>query len=1061
MYGISVIVIFLPDVFGGICSIYTGPHGKMECYESTSSYSKYQWGTCLLNEYIKTISKGRLSCSDSTATYCYYQCMIEVYSISSGAVYDDCACSSGEEYTDSELSLPSRCYIPSGTDCSWYKDCFKRQFSCNDTHIEYALEFDTAFCNLYSLNESFSNHGQQWINEVRKCLQYSILSTLRPWRSLSCTEVEQVVTDSYSQCYIQPQTKLLDVSICHLIASDYFQVFWTVRSTLGQFYHSTNRFIDTMFNTLKNCSESFYQNVTFGEEVRKFDLTVSYSKAALDRRRRSVLDDDVTISLEIVENLATKLKWQEKGVLWFSQLNSNSSNHLSADIHVELFLANRKTYDLNAVNITESVDLDTVVDELRNSVQKDSLYGNTDDISFKVVSVKGCLDSKCETLSFKITTSQTDSSEFCFMNVDRFNTKWDQTKVGTVIEMACTGNYTGTVSRFCGTGGQWEEPDNSQCTSVAIKNLQKQASMLQTSDNTAAIVNDILNELNNLTSEAEDLRSGDMVTSTAILKDISEHVAQNTAAVSGNQLETFGSLCNSLLDDKNSNNWNELKLKGPSSITGLVKSVTLYTKSYTNVIEREYNVVENKNIVIEVGKIRSEDLIVPVKSKISESWISDSPTEITLNKKNFDELNITGYSTVFYRNISKIFPDYFQQNGELSVINSSYDVNSFVADFSIEPTPERLDYPLIIKFQHISAGYSKPFCGFWDFDIQDTPNGAWSTEGSRVTESTNSYTICQYNHTTNFAILMSPVKTPDLHNLPLSIISTAGCIVSIFFLIFTIAVHFVLWRHVRSDRSKILMNLCVALILSYGLFLAGVTRTGNKVVCTGIAVGLHYIFLVDFALMLGEGIQVAIMVVIIFRSKSIIQWLLPLCWILPAVIVSISAGVTKFEGYGNAQYCWLSLESNLIWAFVGPALSVVVANFIILVIMLHRMLTVRGLPAKTLKQKSKAGIKSICVILPLFGVTWVLGVFSVNEDLVVFQYLFAILNSLQGFFVCLFHCFLNKQDNQTKQQRDNNDPVSKRKTSSDGNYLNQRRHQTNSPYFDSIFDNPAYSPSNT
>ncbi|CAC5397546.1 ADGRD1 [Mytilus coruscus] len=187
--------------------------------------------------------------------------------------------------------------------------------------------------------------------------------------------------------------------------------------------------------------------------------------------------------------------------------------------------------------------------------------------------------------------------------------------------------------------------------------------------------------------------------------------------------------------------------------------------------------------------------------------------------------------------------------------------------------------------------------------------------------------------------------------------------------------------------------------------------------------------------------------------------------------------------------CWLSLESNLIWAFVGPALSVVAANFIILVIMLHRMLTVRGLPAKTLKQKSKAGIKSICVILPLFGVTWVLGVFSVNEDLVVFQYLFAILNSLQGFFVCLFHCFLNKQvkqgyqhyqrrrrasqmdsksftqsstfDKQTKQQRDNNDPISKRKTSSDRNYLNQRRHQTNSPYFDSIFDNPAYSPSNT
>ncbi|XP_063411531.1 uncharacterized protein LOC134694450 [Mytilus trossulus] len=407
---------------------------------------------------------------------------------------------------------------------------------------------------------------------------------------------------------------------------------------MGQSYRSTNVFTKTVFNTMKNCSESFYKNVTFGEDLRKFDLTISYTQTALDRRQRLVVDDEVTISFEIVENLANKLKWQEKGVLWFSQLNSNVSDNLSTEIYIELFLANRKTYDLNAVDITESVHLDAVADELRYSVQHDSLHGNTDNISFKVVSVKGCLDSKCQTLSFKIIASQTESSEFCLINVDRFNTKWDQTKVGTVIEMACTGNYTGTVSRLCGTGGQWEEPDNSLCISVAIQNLHKQASMFQTSDNTASKVNDILNELNNLTSEADDLRSGDMATSTAILKDISEHVAKNTAsAVSDNQLEIFGSLCNSLLDDKNSNNWNELKLKGPSSITGLVKSVTLYTKSYTNVIEQEYTVVENKNIVIEVGKIRAEDLIVPVKSKISESWIADSQTEITLDKKNFDE----------------------------------------------------------------------------------------------------------------------------------------------------------------------------------------------------------------------------------------------------------------------------------------------------------------------------------------------------------------------------------------------------------------------------------------
>lgn len=43
----------------------------------------------------------------------------------------------------------------------------------------------------------------------------------------------------------------------------------------------------------------------------------------------------------------------------------------------------------------------------------------------------------------------------------------------------------------------------------------------------------------------------------------------------------------------------------------------------------------------------------------------------------------------------------------------------------------------------------------------------------------------------------------------------------------------------------------------------------------------------------------------------------------------------------------------------------------------------------------RIGSTSICVMLPLFGVTWVLGAFSLNKDLVIFQYLFSIFNSLQ------------------------------------------------------------------
>ncbi|XP_031565172.1 adhesion G-protein coupled receptor D1-like [Actinia tenebrosa] len=57
----------------------------------------------------------------------------------------------------------------------------------------------------------------------------------------------------------------------------------------------------------------------------------------------------------------------------------------------------------------------------------------------------------------------------------------------------------------------------------------------------------------------------------------------------------------------------------------------------------------------------------------------------------------------------------------------------------------------------------------------------------------------------------------------------------------------------------------------------------------------------------------------------------------------------------------------------------------------------------------KAGIKSAIVLMPLMGVTWVFGLLAVNRDTIVFQYLFAITNSLQGFWIFLSHMVFNNE----------------------------------------------------
>ena len=44
-------------------------------------------------------------------------------------------------------------------------------------------------------------------------------------------------------------------------------------------------------------------------------------------------------------------------------------------------------------------------------------------------------------------------------------------------------------------------------------------------------------------------------------------------------------------------------------------------------------------------------------------------------------------------------------------------------------------------------------------------------------------------------------------------------------------------------------------------------------------------------------------------------------------------------------------------------------------------------------------LKSTIVLLPLLGITWIIGLFAVNENTTVFAWIFTILNSLQVYII--------------------------------------------------------------
>lgn len=82
---------------------------------------------------------------------------------------------------------------------------------------------------------------------------------------------------------------------------------------------------------------------------------------------------------------------------------------------------------------------------------------------------------------------------------------------------------------------------------------------------------------------------------------------------------------------------------------------------------------------------------------------------------------------------------------------------------------------------------------------------------------------------------------------------------------------------------------------------------------------------------------------------------------------------------------------------------------VVFVLVIYSMLSSHRLRKEPLARRFQRGLKASFVLLPLLGMSWSFGVLTMISDNIVFNYIFAIFNSLQGFLVFVFHCVFNKQ----------------------------------------------------
>uniref|UniRef100_A0A8C2ETV0 Adhesion G protein-coupled receptor B2 n=1 Tax=Cyprinus carpio TaxID=7962 RepID=A0A8C2ETV0_CYPCA len=284
---------------------------------------------------------------------------------------------------------------------------------------------------------------------------------------------------------------------------------------------------------------------------------------------------------------------------------------------------------------------------------------------------------------------------------------------------------------------------------------------------------------------------------------------------------------------------------------------------------------------------------------------------------------------------------------------------------------------------------------------------------------------------------MGPSSIPSV---PLMV----GCGISCTALLILLLIYAAFWRYIRSERSIILVNFCLSILASNVLILVGQSQTLSKGLCTVTAAFLHFFFLASFCWVLTEAWQSYLAVIGKMRSRLIRKRFLCLGWGLPALVVAISVGFTRARGYGTPSYCWLSLEGGLLYAFVGPAAVIVLVNMLIGIVVFNKLMSRDGISDKSKKQRagpplearsrlllkcSKCGVISStalssstassamaslwssCVVLPLLALTWMSAVLAITDRRsTLFQVLFAVFDSVQGFVIITVHCAISLVD---------------------------------------------------
>uniref|UniRef100_A0A673AKI6 Adhesion G protein-coupled receptor L3.1 n=1 Tax=Sphaeramia orbicularis TaxID=375764 RepID=A0A673AKI6_9TELE len=605
--------------------------------------------------------------------------------------------------------------------------------------------------------------------------------------------------------------------------------------------------------------------------------------------------------------------------------------------------------------------------------------------------------------------------EFCSPRVTA-DISWPRTQQGQTAKQPCPVGTLGVATYVCVAHlGYWDPqgPDLSNCTSPWVNHIMQK---LRSGETAAIVARELAEQTKGL------LRPGDVPSTVRAMAQLVELLdvqlrnltpgGKDSAARSLTKLQKRERSCrfftqamvetvNNLLQPRAQTAWRELPTSEQLHSATLLLD-TVETGAFMladNLLKTDTVQETTDNIQLEVARLSTDgnlaDLTFP-QSELHGNSIQLSASTLKQHGRN-GEIRM---AFVLYRNLGSYLSTEnasVRLSSEAVYPNYSVIVNSPVITASINKESNKvyLSEPVVFTVKHLqhSEENFNPNCSFWSYSKR-TMTGFWSTQDCRLLTTNRTHTSCSCTHLTSFAVLMAHVevkKADSMHDLLLDVITWVGILLSLVCLLICIFT-FCFFRGLQSDRNTIHKNLCISLFIAESLFLVGINRADQPVR------GLLYVYV---CLSAQDEIH-----------NNWSMFLIPVCLSSHAFfffffmslihVLSLSPFLCR---------CWLRLDTYFIWSFIGPATLIIMLNVIFLGIALYKMFHHTAIlkPDSGCLDNIKSWVIGAIALLCLLGLTWAFGLMYINESTVIMAYLFTIFNSLQGMFIFIFHCILQKK----------------------------------------------------